>query len=64
MQAKFCFLSFYQNITFMFDKKIPIITLFNMLQFILFSYAENGINIFVRKIYIPDKPGIPHQQQS
>ncbi len=48
----------------MFDKKIPVITLFNMLRLILFSYAENGINIFVRKIYIPDKPGIPHQQQS
>ena len=64
MQAKFCFLSFYQNITFRFDKKIPVITLFNMLRLILFSYAENGINIFVRKIYIPDKPGIPHQQQS
>lgn len=64
MQAKFCFLSFYQNITFRFDKKIPIITLFNILLLILFSYAENGINIFVRQIYIPDKPGIAHQQQS
>ena len=64
MQAKFCFLSFYQNIIFRFDKKIPVITLFNMLRIILFSHAENGINIFVRKIYIPDKPEIPHQQQS
>lgn len=48
----------------MFDKKIPIITLFNILLLILFSYAENSINIFVRQIYIPDKPEIPHQQQS